>query len=155
MAWGFVARRSQPHCRGMLPPRASPQAKWGATNVTGFALMTTKAETAKLLAAMKPGTIGLMARLLYGTGMRLMECVRLRVKDVLFEENQILVHDGKGAKDRVTMLPASVKAELETHLERVKLLHQSDLAAGAGEVYLPYALARKYPQAAREWGLCR
>ncbi len=115
-------------------------------------VVLTKAETAKLLAAMKPGTIGLMARLLYGTGMRLMECVRLRVKDVLFEENQILVRDGKGAKDRVTMLPASVKAELETHLERVKLLHQSDLAAGAGEVYLPYALARKYPQAAREWG---
>src|SRR5438105_6556414 len=99
----------------------------------------------------KPGTIGLMARLLYGTGMRLMECVRLRVKDLLFEENQILVRDGKGFKDRVTMLPSSVKAELAAHLERVKLLHKSDLAAGAGEVYLPYALARKYPQAAREW----
>jgi len=70
----------------------------------------------------KPGTIELSARLLYGTGMRLMECVRLRVKDVLFEENQILVRDGKGAKDRVTMLPASVKAGLETHLERVKFV---------------------------------
>jgi len=99
----------------------------------------------------KPGTIGLMARLLYGTGMRLMECVRLRVKDLLFEENQILVRDGKGFKDRVTLLPSSVKGELAAQLERVKLLHQSDLKAGAGEVYLPYALARKYPQAAREW----
>ena len=115
-------------------------------------VVLTKAETANLLAAMKPGTIGLMARLSYGTGMRLMECVRLRVKDLLFEENQILVRDGKGFKDRVTLLPSSVKAELAAHLERVKLLHQSDLKAGAGEVYLPYALARKYPQAAREWG---
>jgi len=115
-------------------------------------VVLTKAETANLLAAMKPGTIGLMARLLYGTGMRLMECVRLRVKDLLFEENQILVRDGKGFKDRVTLLPSSVKAELAAHLERVKLLHQSDLKGGAGEVYLPYALARKYPQAAREWG---
>src|SRR5438876_4206967 len=115
-------------------------------------VVLTKAEASKLLAAMKPGTIGLMVRLLYGTGMRLMECVRLRVKDLLFEENQILVRDGKGFKDRVTLLPAKVKAELAAHLERVRLLHQSDLAAGAGEVYLPYALARKYPQAAREWG---
>ena len=115
-------------------------------------VVLSKAETANLLAAIKPGTIGLMARLLYGTGMRLMECVRLRVKDLLFEENQILLRDGKGFKDRVTLLPSSVKAELAAHLERVKLLHQSDLAAGAGEVYLPYALARKYPQAAREWG---
>ncbi len=109
-------------------------------------------ETTKLLAAIKPGTIGLMVRLLYGTGMRLMECVRLRVKDLLFEENQILVRDGKGFKDRVTILPSRVKPELAAHLERVKLLHQSDLAAGAGEVYLPYALARKYPHAAQEWG---
>jgi len=115
-------------------------------------VVLTKDEASKLLAAMKSGTVSLMVRLLYGTGMRLMECVRLRVKDVLFEENQIVVRDGKGAKDRVTMLPSSVKAELEGHLERVKLLHQSDLAAGGGEVYLPYALARKYPQAAREWG---
>jgi integron integrase len=81
-----------------------------------------------------------------------MECVRLRVKDLLFEENQIVVRDGKGFKDRVTMLPSRVKAELAAHLERVKLLHQSDLAAGGGEVYLPYALARKYPHAAQEWG---
>ena len=115
-------------------------------------VVLTKAEASKLLAAMKPGTVGLMVRLLYGTGMRLMECVRLRVKDVMFEENQIVVRDGKGAKDRVTMLPSSVKAELEAHLERVKLLHQSDLKAGGGEVYLPEALARKYSQAAREWG---
>ena len=115
-------------------------------------VVLSETETARLLAAIKPGTIGLMVRLLYGTGMRLMECVRLRVKDLLFEENQILVRDGKGFKDRVTMMPSSVKAELGAHLERVKLLHQRDLAAGGGEVYLPYALARKYPHAAQEWG---
>ena len=85
-----------------------------------------------------------MVRLLYGTGMRLMECVRLRVKDVVLEQNQIVVRDGKGFKDRVTMLPLSLKPELARHLERVKLLHQQDLAAGYGEVYLPYALARKF-----------
>src|SRR5947208_4018824 len=115
-------------------------------------VVLSETEKAKLLAAIKPGTIGLMVRLLYGTGMRLMECVRPRVKDLLFEENQILVRDGKGFHDRVTILPSKVKAELAAHLERVRLLHQSDLAAGAGEVYLPYALARKYPHSAREWG---
>lgn len=112
----------------------------------------TQAEVRRLLAAVKPGTLHLMVRLLYGTGMRLMECVRLRVKDVLLEENQIVIREGKGFKDRVTMIPQSLRPELERHLERVRLLHEQDLAAGAGKVYLPYALARKYPQAAREWG---
>ena len=98
------------------------------------------------------GTVGLMVRLLYGTGMRLMECVRLRVKDVGFEMRQITVRDGKGAKDRVTMLPETLAAPLQRHLTRVQGLHQEDLAAGLGEVYLPDALARKYPNAPREWG---
>jgi integron integrase len=92
-----------------------------------------------------------MARLLYGTGMRLMEAVRLRVKDVDFNANQIMVRDGKGAKDRVTMLPQSAKPALQEHLARVKLLHEKDLAAGHGEVYLPGGLERKYPNAHREW----
>ena len=104
-----------------------------------------------MLTAVKPGTLSLMARLLYGTGMRLMECVRLRVKDVLLDQNQIVVRDGKGFKDRVTMLPASLKEELERHWERVRQLHERDLRAGYGAVYLPYALAQKYPQAPREW----
>ena len=98
------------------------------------------------------GTMGLMVRLLYGTGMRLMECVRLRVKDVDFEMRQITMRDGKGAKDRVTMLPESLVAALQRHLSRVQGLHQKDLALGLGEVYLPDALARKYPNTAREWG---
>ena len=98
------------------------------------------------------GTHQLMAKLLYGTGMRLMECVRLRVKDVEFEKNQIIVREGKGFKDRVTMLPGAVKERLADHLKRVKLLHEQDLAAGNGRVYLPYALKQKYPRADAEWG---
>ncbi|SMF95696.1 integron integrase [Methylomagnum ishizawai] len=98
------------------------------------------------------GTLGLMARLLYGTGMRLMECVRLRVKDVDFPMRQITLRDGKGAKDRVTMLPALLADPLKAHLQRVRALHAADLAEGLGEVWLPDALALKYPKAAREWG---
>ena len=98
------------------------------------------------------GTIGLMVRLLYGTGMRLMECVRLRVKDLDFELRQITLRDGKGAKDRVTMLPGhAAGAAGGASGRRVQVLHQEDLSAGLGEVYLPDALARKYPNAAREW----
>jgi len=84
--------------------------------------------------------------------MRLMECVRLRVKDVEFEKNQIIVREGKGFKDRVTVLPGAVKDSLADHLKRVKLLHEQDLAAGNGRVYLPYALKAKYPRADTEWG---
>jgi integron integrase len=98
------------------------------------------------------GTAALILRLLYGTGMRILECLRLRVKDVDFARREILVRDGKGAKDRVTVLPLSVARSLREHLVRVHELHRGDLAAGAGEVYLPYALARKYPNAARDWG---
>jgi integron integrase len=97
------------------------------------------------------GTFQLMARLMYGTGMRLMECVRLRVKDIDFARNEILVRDGKGAKDRITVLPRILIIPLKNHLARVALLHADDLANGFGEVYLPQALARKYPSAPREW----
>jgi integron integrase len=108
-------------------------------------------EVKKLLAGMK-GTHQLMGRLLYGTGLRLMECLRLRVKDIDFEQNQIVVRSGKGNKDRVTMLPHRLKESLWIHLERVRLLHQGDLAEGLGQVYLPEGLMRKYPNAAAEWG---
>ena len=97
------------------------------------------------------GGYGLIARLLYGTGLRIMEGLRLRVKDVDFSRHEILVRDGKGAKDRVTMLPASLVPVLREHLDRVRELHRQDLAAGHGEVYLPFALDRKYPAAGREW----
>jgi integron integrase len=98
------------------------------------------------------GTVGVMLRLLYGTGMRLMECVRLRVKDVDFALHQITVRDGKGGKDRVTMLPRSLAMALRAHLAQVKSLHDTDLAAGYGAVWLPDALAVKYPNAAKAWG---
>jgi integron integrase len=98
------------------------------------------------------GTVSLVARLQYGTGMRLMESVRLRVKDVDFAMHQILVRDGKGAKDRITLLPDSLIADLRHHLGRVAVLHQQDLEDGFGEVYLPNGLARKYPHAQKAWG---
>jgi integron integrase len=93
----------------------------------------------------------LMASLLYGSGLRLMECIRLRVKDVDFSYNHIVVRDGKGDKDRVTVLPLNVKAPLERHLRDVKKLHDQDLEKGFGRVYMPYALERKYPNANRDW----
>jgi integron integrase len=93
----------------------------------------------------------LMASLLYGAGLRLMECVRLRVKDVDCTYRQVTIRDGKGQQDRVTVLPQSVDAALQRHLAKVKLLHDEDLAEGYGEVYLPYALDRKYPKAGTSW----
>jgi integrase len=89
---------------------------------------------------------------MYGTGMRLMECLRLRVKDVDFGSDEILIRQGKGDKDRRTMLPEKVKAPLQQHLERVKKIHARDLADGFGRVTLPYALTRKYPNASTDWG---
>ncbi len=97
------------------------------------------------------GVPRLMACLLYGAGLRLLECCRLRVQDVDFASNQILVRAGKGDKDRVTMLPEAVKPDLARHLERVREQHRRDLQHGAGWVELPMALARKYPNAGREW----
>lgn len=97
------------------------------------------------------GTHWLVASLLYGTGLRIMEAVRLRVKDVDFARREILVRDGKGFKDRVTMLPSTLSAPLKAHLQRVKDLHQQDLEAGFGAVYLPYALDKKYPNAGHDW----
>ncbi|HVS27665.1 MAG TPA: integron integrase [Burkholderiales bacterium] len=111
----------------------------------------TSAEVKAVLAQLD-GTKWLMASLLYGCGLRLSECLRLRVKDIDFGYGQLIVRDGKGAKDRVTMLPQNLVEPLKRHLEKVKALHGRDLAAGYGEVALPYALGRKYPNAGREWG---
>ncbi len=98
------------------------------------------------------GTHHLIACLLYGSGLRLMEAVRLRVKDIDFERNEITVREGKGAKDRITMLPGSTKESLQRHLKKVRMLHQADLTEGFGKVQLPFALEKKYPGAAKEWG---
>lgn len=97
------------------------------------------------------GVHRLLGRLLYGTGMRLMEGMRLRVKDIEFERREILIRDGKGFKDRVTMLPESLIEPVKGHLVTVRALHEDDLRAGYGAVYLPDALEREYPNAGREW----
>jgi len=111
----------------------------------------TEAEVSRLLEFMD-GSLKLMASLLYGAGLRQIECLQLRVKDVDFAYRQILVRDGKGAKDRVTMLPDNVVEPLQQQLGKVRALHRRDLDEGYGEVFLPHALARKYPRAGREWG---
>lgn len=98
------------------------------------------------------GTPKLMAMILYGAGLRVLECCRLRVKDIDFAQNQIVVRSGKGDKDRYTMLPSALRRPLELQLQRVKDLHQADLAKGLGTVLLPHALAKKYPNAGKEWG---
>ena len=113
-------------------------------------LVLSKNEVERILRVMS-GTHQLIATLLFGTGMRLLECLRLRVKDVDLELNQIVVRDGKGWKDRVTMLPQRIKPDLEKHLARVREIHGRDAASGNGRVYLPDALARKFPNANREW----
>jgi integron integrase len=113
-------------------------------------VVLTPAEVRAVLDRMD-GVYGLMARLLYGTGMRLMECVRLRVKDVDFGRNEILIRDGKGAKDRVTMLPAALAGPLTDHLARRRIIYEDDLRDGKAEVWLPDALEKKYPNAPTEW----
>ena len=110
----------------------------------------TKEEVGRVIGSLE-GIHRLMAKLLYGSGLRLMECVRFRAKDIDFRMNQIVVRDGKSMEDRITVLPESVKLSLKEHLEWVKSLHQNDLTEGYGSVYLPDALARKYPNASREW----
>lgn len=113
-------------------------------------VVLTRDEVRKIFAHLQ-GTSRLMAGLLYGSGLRLMECVRLRVKDVDFGYARITVRDGKGAKDRVAMMPVNLAAPLQRHLEKVKVQHEQDLEDGFGEVYLPHALERKYRGATRSW----
>lgn len=111
----------------------------------------TKSEVQKILGVLT-GEHLLIAKILYGCGLRLMECLRMRVQDIDFESNLIMVRDGKGGKDRRTMLPLGLKDLLKQHLIRIKLIHEKDLKEGFGEVYLPYALDGKYPHASKTWG---
>jgi integron integrase len=113
-------------------------------------VVLSRAEVKELLQYVN-GPAWLMTSLLYGGGFRLMECLRLRVKDIDFAYHQITVRNGKGAQDRITMLPESIREPLQRHLSDVQLLHTRDLEEGHGSVYLPYALERKYPNASREW----
>lgn len=107
-------------------------------------------EARRVITAME-GVEKLVVQVLYGGGLRLMECLRLRVKDIDFELNQIVIHDGKGQKSRRTMLPETIQESLQIHLQHVRILHQADLKKGYGRVSLPGALVRKYPQAETEW----
>lgn len=108
-------------------------------------------EEVKAVLANLTGDKWLMASLMYGAGLRLMECLRLRVQDIDFVRNQIHVRDGKGAQDRITMLPESLKTPLQAHLKKVTAIHQQDLADGWGHVQMPNALDRKYPKASADW----
>ncbi len=121
-----------------------------AKRVERLPVVFTKAEVQSVIALLRD-EMWLMASLLYGSGLRLMECLRLRVKDIDFVRAQIIVRDGKGGKDRVTMLPPSLVDPLERQLQRAQAFHDMDLRAGCGQVYLPYALARKYPSIERAW----
>ncbi len=113
-------------------------------------VVLTREEVQRVVQGMT-GLEQLIVRLLYGSGLRIKECLRLRVKDLCFEEHLIVVRDGKGRVDRRTMLPKSLSAALKDQLKVVRELHERDIKEGFGEVYLPYALERKYPKANREW----
>jgi integron integrase len=122
-----------------------------ARRVERLPVVLTREEVRRLLGA-APAEFQLPLRLLYGSGMRLMELLRLRVQDLDLERRQIAVHGGKGDKDRVTMVPETLVEGLRAHLVQRRQMHESDRAAGRGRVWLPEALGRKYPQAAAEWG---
>jgi integron integrase len=113
-------------------------------------VVLTKAEALAIIQKID-GPHQLVVKLLYGSGLRLSEALRLRIKDLDFAQKQITVRDGKGRKNRITMLPASALTELQDHLVSVRRQHQQDLGRGFGSVYLPFALARKYPNANRDW----
>jgi len=113
-------------------------------------VVLSRAEVSALLSRLR-GPVWLMGSLMYGAGLRLLECAELRVKDVNFDRDELTIRDGKGGKDRGTMLPGALKRPLLDHLTRVKAQHEADLAAGRGSVALPGALREKYPNAPREW----
>ncbi len=121
-----------------------------ARKPTRLPVVLTREEVKAVLSHLH-GDKWLMASLMYGAGLRLMECLRLRVQDIDFARNEITLRDGKGAKDRVTMLPESLKTPLQNHLRKVNAIHEKDLRDGYGRVPLPDALDRKYPNASREW----
>jgi integron integrase len=131
-----------------LPPLESVRAQRPAR----LPVVLSVDEVRRVLRQLPPGAPRMMGELMYGSGLRVMECVRLRVKDVDFERGQIIVRDGKGQKDRAVPLPRRLVAPLREQVARVAALHQRDLAAGCGRVWLPYALAEKLPQAAAELG---
>lgn len=135
----------------LLMPLTAPLAPVRSKRQPRPPTVLTQEEVQRLLTALS-GTHALMAKLLYGAGLRLLECLRLRIQDVDFGQNLIFVRGGKGGKDRTTLLPQHLREALQGQIEQAKALHYHDLEEGFGEVYLPAALARKYPRAARETG---
>jgi integron integrase len=121
-----------------------------ATKKVNVPVVMSREEVARIIALME-GTPQLVVKLLYGSGLRILEALRLRVQDIDYEFKQLTVRSGKGARDRVTPFPSSAIALFQNHLSRVKVIHEQDLDHGHGEVYMPHALARKYPNAAKEW----
>ena len=122
-----------------------------ATKKVNVPVVMTREETAKVITMME-GTTQLAVKLMYGSGLRMSETIRLRMQDIDYNMKTITVRFGKGAKDRITTFPSSIIPFLQNHLAKVKAMHENDLALGHGEVYMPHALARKYRNAAREWG---
>jgi len=114
-------------------------------------VVMSREETAKVI-ALTTGTPQLVVKFMYGSGLRISEAIRLRIQEIDYELKTITIRSGKGANDRITTFPSSIVPFLQNHLSKVKGIHENDLAKGYGEVYMPYALARKYPNAAREWG---
>ena len=125
------------------------QIEWAQRSET-VPTVFSRPEAKQVLAALH-GDVGLMAGLLYGSGLRLMECIRLRVKDIDFDYKTITVRDGKGDKDRVTMLPQSLAPLLKNQINLVRAIHAKDMAQGAGEVYMPFALEKKFPADSFGW----
>ncbi|MCP4896638.1 MAG: integron integrase [bacterium] len=135
-----VLRRRLPHLNDLVRPRTKRR----------LPVVLSREEVRRLLGLLE-GTSRLVGELLYGTGMRLMECLRLRIKDIDFALNQIVVRNGKGGKDRLAILPSSLRTGINEHLEEVRVLHEYDLNSGNGAVWMPNALAVKYPAAATSW----
>jgi len=121
-----------------------------ATRKVKVPVVLSRDETKRIINAMS-GIHQLVVKILYGSGLRIIECLRLRVQDIDFEIKALTVRSGKGDKDRITTFPPSLRVPMEAHLEQVKIIHEADIANGYGEVFLPHALARKYPNAARQW----
>jgi integron integrase len=134
---------------GIALEDAGIKAMWAHKKGT-LPVVLTKDEVQRVIVA-TTGVYQWIAKLLYGSGLRLIEGLRLRVQDVDFSLHEVSVRDGKGEKDRITLFPEAIHTVMRDHLERVRMLHEHDLAAGYGRVYLPHALARKYPNANREW----
>lgn len=122
-----------------------------AARIKHLPVVFSKKETIRIIDQLQ-GTVKIIVSLLYGGGLRLSECLNLRIKDIDFDYKQMIIRDGKGEKDRQTILPDSIVAELKKHLNKVYKLHKNDLQKGRGETILPYALKRKYPKAAKEFG---